>query len=63
MELSALKNRILKYSIAATFFRKFGYLSVVFLITMYLQGIRGLSPLDASLLLIPGYIMGKLSVL
>ena len=26
---------------------------------MYLQGIRGLSPLDASLLLVPGYVAGS----
>ena len=37
-----------------------GYLSVVFLITMYLQGIRALSPLDAALLLTPGYVVGSL---
>jgi MFS family permease len=27
---------------------------------MYLQGVRGLSPLDASLLLVPGYVVGAL---
>ena len=37
-----------------------GYISVVFLIIMYLQGIRGLDPLDAALLLIPGYVVGSL---
>lgn len=42
------------------FFLNLGYLSVVFLITMYLQGIRSLSPLDASLLLIPEYVAGSL---
>jgi EmrB/QacA subfamily drug resistance transporter len=54
------KNRILKYSIMAAFFLSLGYMSVMFLITMYLQGIRGLSPLDAALLLTPGYIVGSL---
>ena len=33
---------------------------MVFLITMYLQGIRALSPLDAALLLTPGYVVGSL---
>ena len=28
---------------------------------MYLQGLRGLSPLDASLLLVPGYIVGAVA--
>jgi EmrB/QacA subfamily drug resistance transporter len=57
---SILENRILRYSITAGFFLCLGYLAVVFLITMYLQGIRGLSPLDAALLLTPGYIIGSL---
>jgi EmrB/QacA subfamily drug resistance transporter len=60
IDFSILKNRILKYSILAGFFLSFGYLSVVFLITMYLQGIRGFSPLDAALLLVPGYVVGSL---
>ena len=54
IDFATFKNRILKYSILASFFLSLGYLSVVFLITMYLQGIRGLSPLDAALLLTPG---------
>ena len=33
--------------------------AVVFLVIMYLQGIRGLSPLNASLLLVPGYVAGS----
>ncbi len=60
INFATFKNRILKYSILASFFLSLGYLSVVFLITMYLQGIRGLSPLDAALLLTPGYIVGSL---
>ena len=60
INFTAFKNRILKYSVLAAFFLSLGYLSVVFLITMYLQGIRALSPLDAALLLTPGYIVGSL---
>ena len=60
INFATFKNRILKYSILAAFFLSLGYLSVVFLITMYLQGIRGLSPLNAALLLTPGYIVGSL---
>jgi EmrB/QacA subfamily drug resistance transporter len=56
---STLENKILKYSILAGFFLCLGYLAVVFLITMYLQGIRALSPLDAALLLTPGYVVGS----
>jgi EmrB/QacA subfamily drug resistance transporter len=60
IDFVVFKNRILKYSILASFFLSLGYLSVVFLITMYLQGIRGLTPLDAALLLTPGYVVGSL---
>jgi EmrB/QacA subfamily drug resistance transporter len=60
IDFNVFKNRILKFSIMAAFFISLGYLSVVFLITMYLQGIRGLSPLDAALLLTPGYVVGSL---
>ena len=60
INFATFKNRIFKYSILASFFLSLGYLSVVFLITMYLQGIRALSPLDAALLLTPGYIVGSL---
>jgi EmrB/QacA subfamily drug resistance transporter len=60
IDFATFRNRILKYSITASFFLSLGYLSVVFLITMYLQGIRGLTPLDAALLLTPGYVVGSL---
>jgi EmrB/QacA subfamily drug resistance transporter len=60
IDFTAFKSRIMKYSITASFFLSLGYLSVVFLVTMYLQGIRGLSPLDAALLLTPGYVVGSL---
>ncbi len=69
LQLQAFKNRVLTASILASLFQSLGYFSVTFILIMYLQGIRGLNPLDASLLLIPGYIvssfvgpyMGKLS--
>jgi len=60
IDFASLRSRILKYSLLAAFFLSLGYLAVVFLITMYLQGVRALSPLDAALLLMPGYIAGSL---
>ncbi|HXW66453.1 MAG TPA: MFS transporter [Thermoplasmata archaeon] len=60
LNLHQLKNRLLAFSLVAGLFQSLGYLSVVFLLTMYLQGLRGLSPLDASLLLVPGYLIGAL---
>jgi len=61
IDLRVLKDRALGLSLAALFLLSVGYLSVIFLLTMYLQGLRGLSPLDASLLLVPGYIVGAIA--
>jgi EmrB/QacA subfamily drug resistance transporter len=61
LELRTLKNRLLGFSLMAGLLQALGYLSVVFLLTMYLQGLRGLSPLDASLLLVPGYLLGAVA--
>ncbi len=58
VDLRVLRDRVLGCSLAAGFLQALGYLSVIFLLTMYLQGVRGLSPLNASLLLVPGYIVG-----
>ncbi len=59
LDLHAFKNRVLSASIFASFFQSLGFLSVTFLIIMYLQGIRGLDPFTASLLLTPGYIISS----
>jgi len=60
LDLGVFRDRVLRYSVLAAFFLALGYISVVFLIIMYLQGIRGLDPLSASLLLTPGYLVGSL---
>lgn len=57
LNLLLFRSRLLSASLAAAFFQSLGYLSVIFLLIMYLQGVRGLSPLDASLLLVPGYVL------
>jgi EmrB/QacA subfamily drug resistance transporter len=61
LELRELRRRLLGFSLIAAFLQALGYLSVVFLLTMYLQGVRGLSPLDASVLLVPGYLVGAVA--
>ena len=61
VDLRQLKDRVLGFSLMAGFLQALGYLSVIFLLTMYLQGLRGLSPLNASLLLVPGYIVGAIA--
>ncbi len=62
-------NVVFRNSILASLLQGMGFLGAVFMLIMYLQGVRGLSPLAASLLLVPGYIisgilapyMGKVS--
>ncbi len=58
INLKLLKNRVLSGSISAAFLQALANYSVLFLVIMYLQGVRGLSPFDASLLVVPGYILG-----
>jgi len=59
IDFEAFKNRILRNAVYSAFFVSIGYFSVIFLVIMYLQGIRALSPLNASLLLVPGYVAGS----
>jgi len=59
IDFEALKIRVLRNAILSAFFTSVGYFSVIFLVIMYLQGIRSLSPLNASLLLVPGYVAGS----
>ena len=58
LDLRELRQRLLGFSLIASFLQALGNLSVIFLLTLYLQGIRGLTPLDASFLLVPGYLVG-----
>ena len=59
INFESIRIPILKYSLLAAFFQSLGYLAVMYLIILYLQGIRGLSPFDAALLLTPGYVTGS----
>ncbi len=58
LPVALLRIRILFASIFASFFQALANFSVLFLLIMYLQAARGLTPLAASALLIPGYIVG-----
>ncbi|AAK42826.1 DHA2 family efflux MFS transporter permease subunit [Saccharolobus solfataricus] len=60
LNLKIFKIRLLTYSILANFLQGIGGLSLSFLLIMYLQGVRGLSPLDSSLLLTPGYVIASI---
>ncbi len=59
INLLLFRSRLLSRSLAASFLQSLGYLATVFLLIMYLQGIRALTPLDASLLLVPGYFLSS----
>ncbi len=61
INMSVFKSRIISNSIMAAFFQSLGFLAITFIIIMYLQGVRGLNPLDAALLLIPGYVASGLT--
>ena len=60
VDLELLRHRVLTSSVLAAFFQSLGSYAVIFLVIMYLQGVRGLSPFAAALLLIPGYVVGGL---
>ncbi|MCL4522267.1 MAG: MFS transporter [Firmicutes bacterium] len=61
LRLALFQIRVISFSLLAAFFQGLGGFAVLFLIMMYLQGVRGLTPLDASLLLVPGYLVGGIA--
>lgn len=69
IDTRVFRNSRLSLSLIAATLQAIGFLSVLFILIMYLQGVRGFSPFDASLILVPGYLvssilapkMGKLS--
>jgi len=58
LHLSLFKVRTMSPSLLASLFQGLANFAVLFLVIMYLQGPRGLSPIHASLLLVPGYVLG-----
>jgi EmrB/QacA subfamily drug resistance transporter len=59
LDLSLFKVPTLAPSLLASLFQGLANFAVLFLVIMYLQGPRGLSPIHASLLLVPGYVVGS----
>jgi MFS family permease len=59
LNLSLFKIPTLAPSLLAALFQGLANFAVLFLVIMYLQGPRGLSPIHASLLLVPGYVVGS----
>jgi EmrB/QacA subfamily drug resistance transporter len=59
LPLSIFRVPTMAASLLAALFQGLASFAVLFLVLMYLQGPRGLSPIHASLLLVPGYIAGS----
>jgi MFS family permease len=60
IQMSILRERVLASSMLAAFFQSLAGFAVLFLVIMYLQGPRSMTPFNASLLLIPAYVLGGL---
>jgi EmrB/QacA subfamily drug resistance transporter len=59
LRFSIFKIPTMTPSLLAALFQGLANFAVLFLVIMYLQGPRGLTPIHASLLLVPGYIVGS----
>jgi EmrB/QacA subfamily drug resistance transporter len=60
LDLSLFRVPMMTPSLLASMFQGIGSYAVMFLVIMYLQGGRGLRPIDASLVLVPGFVLGGL---
>jgi len=59
LNLSLLRVPTVAPTLLASLFQGLANFAVLFFVIMYLQGPRGLSPIHASLLLVPGYVVGS----
>ncbi|GAB3888136.1 hypothetical protein GCM10029964_055290 [Kibdelosporangium lantanae] len=60
LDLSLFRIPGIAPSLLASLCQGLAGFAVLFLVIMYLQGPRGLTPIDASLLMVPGYVVGSL---
>ncbi len=58
LDLSLFRVPSMTPSLLASLFQGLANYAVLFLVIMYLQGVRRLTPIHASLLLVPGYLVG-----
>jgi EmrB/QacA subfamily drug resistance transporter len=61
LPMSIFRVPTMAASLLASLFQGLASFAVLFLLIMYLQGPRGLSPIHASLLLVPGYVLGAVA--
>lgn len=55
-----IKTRLFTLSTLSLMLQTTANYATLFLLTMYLQGVRGLDPFSASLWLVPGYLLGSI---
>jgi MFS family permease len=60
VDLSVFRIPSMTPALLATMLQNLSSFAVLFLVIMYLQGPRGLNPIHASLLLVPGYVIGAM---
>jgi EmrB/QacA subfamily drug resistance transporter len=60
LDLGLFRVETMTPSLLASTFQSLASFAVLFLLLMYLQGVRHLTPIHASLLLVPGYVVGAL---
>jgi EmrB/QacA subfamily drug resistance transporter len=58
LDLSLFRVPTMSPTLLAAVFQSLANFATLFLVTMYLQGVRELSPLRAALVLVPGYLLG-----
>jgi EmrB/QacA subfamily drug resistance transporter len=58
LDLALFRLPTMTPSLLAAMFQSLANFAVLFLLLMYLQGVRQLTPIHASLLLVPGYVVG-----
>ncbi len=58
IDFSLFKNRLFSFSILASMFQAIASFAILFILILYLQGVRGLNPFVSSLYLLPGYFLG-----
>lgn len=58
LDLSLFRVPTMSPTLLAALVQSLANFATLFLVTMYLQGVRQLSPLHASLVLVPGYLVG-----
>ena len=61
LNLSIFRIPTMSGALLASFFQSLANFATLFLVLMYLQGVRQLTPLHASLLLVPGYLIGGIA--